>query len=64
MKKAYESHSANLSELELTLPLESRWGIEAEEHPADFCSRAVGMDNNDSSGATFVVGLTRRCGRS
>ena len=53
MKKAYESHSANLSELELTLPLESRWGIEAGEHPADFCS-----------GATFVVGLTRRCGRS
>ena len=64
MKKACESHSANLSELELTLPLESRWGIEAEEHPADFCRGAVGMDNNDSSGATFVVGLTRRCGRS
>lgn len=63
MKKAYESHSANLSELELMLPLESRWGIEAEEHPADFCNGAVGMDNNDS-GATFIVGLSRRCGRS
>lgn len=30
MKKAYESHSANLSELELTLPLENRLYIDEQ----------------------------------